>query len=361
MIYIIISNVGMAIMMIFLYFRYSRFRLTSSSEIKELRQKNEAQAEELRNADSKILSSTKNDTEKVESLLREVTELRKEKENEIKLRLGAEKQIELTLQKTNEIERRMNDWRIMQDAVMRDSKDAIMKVGNDLYKKLSDNYKIEVETNKNLIGKVSKNITDFMEKISAMQHAPAAAAHQAAKPAAPAAAHKEAAPAAPKMQEIQVADPSKKLIADLVETAKASGRMANKDYFLPGNFDEQKAKLMLCEFAFLSGKTLDIIDFKASRYFAEHEQLKVKNKVGADMILRQKLDKYFAYLENPKYRESIMKVMSSTKAKFEKTAIVIALRSKADLQVIKEIRYFEKAHKMGFEVMDFDGVNNIVL
>jgi hypothetical protein len=349
MIYIIISNVGMAVMMMILYLRYSRFRLSSAAKIRELQKKFDTEFEGKRSVENQLAQINKAASDKVESLLREVDELRKEKESEIKLRFGAEKQIELALKKTEEIEKRMQDWRVVQDAVMQDSKNAIVKVGNDLYKKLSDNYKTEVETNKNLLGRVSKNISEFFDKFGEkvvgvkkdtdVKTTPHNSVHT----------------------EIHVEDPAKKLIVDLVETMKASGHLVNKNYFLPANFDEHKAKLLLCEVAFIRSEKLYLIDFKVCRYLAEFNQLKVKNQSAADDHLKQKLEKYFSYLSNPKYRESILKVMATTTAKFEKNIITIIIPTKADLQVIKEVGYYDKFKKIEFEIMDFDGVNNLVL
>lgn len=350
MIYIIISNVGMAIMMLILYVRYSRFRLSSAAKIRELQKKFDAEFEEKRNIENQLAKISKADGEKVESLLREIDELRKEKEGEIKLRFGAEKQIELALKKTEEIEKRMQDWRVVQDAVMQDSKNAIVKVGNDLYKKLSDNYKTEVETNKNLLGRVSKNISEFFDKFGEKVVGTKKDADV-----------KTAAPHDSTHVEIHAEDPAKKLITDLVGTMNASGHLVNKNYFLPANFDEHKAKLLLCEVAFIRSEKLYLIDFKACRYLAEFNQLKVKNKSVADDHLKQKLEKYFAYLSNPKYRESILKVMATTAAKFEKNIITIILPTKADLQVMKEVGYYDKFQKIEIEIMDFDGVNNLVL
>ena len=335
-------------MMIILYFRYSHFRLSSTAEIKKLRAKCDEQSAALRVADQKLVEETKTDLQKIQTLMDEVSELRKDKENEIKLRLNAEKQIELTLQKMQSLEKRMEDWKVVQDAVMRDSKDAIVKLGNDLFKKLNDSYKQEVETNRNLIGRVSKTVTDFFDNFKT----PAKTAPEIAKSATPEVAEAEA----PKVE-----NKTKELVADLVETMKASGHLANKDYFLPTNFDENKAKLMLCEIAFAKNQILYIVDFKACAYLAEFDQLKNSNKTAAQNQLKQRLDKYFNYLGDPKYRGSIDKAMSTTKVNFSKALVVIALPSSVELQAIKEINYRDKAQKLGLEFMDLDAINNVIL
>jgi hypothetical protein len=346
MIYIIISNVGLAIMMLLVYFRYSHFRISTAIEIKKLRQECLKLKEEVKEDENKIFETTKFDAQKIEDLLREIDELRKEKEIEIKLRLNAEKQIDITLEKMRSLEKTMQDWSLMQDAVMKDSKEAILKVGNDLYRKLSDNYQQEVEINKNLIGRVSKNFSEFFEKFS-----------------------KNDINSKPETKHLSnqhnFSDSedviSRQLISDLVETMKAGGRAVNKDYFLPSNFDDRKANLMLCEIVFIDSEILNILDFKACRYLAEYNKIKEKNVDEAVKYLQQKLDKYFAYLSNLKYRDSILKVMSYTKVKFSKAFIKIIVPSSADLKILKDLHYYEKARQIGLEVLDYDGVNDLVL
>jgi hypothetical protein len=334
-------------MMIIVYLRYSRFRLKTSAEIKGLRQKLDKEVGERRDVENRLLTEKKTDSDKIEKLLQEVTDLRKEKEGEIRLRIEAEKQIELALHKTDEVQKRMKDWSVVQDAVMRDCKDSIVKIGNDLYKKLHDSYKNEVETNKNLLGRVSKNITDFFEKISAAQKTES---------------HIKSVTASPTKTEgsdISTNATIKKMVADLSATMKANGLLVNKSYFLPANFDTQKAKMLLCEVAFIVLEELYMFDFKACAYFEEYHAN--KDKAAASELLKQRLDKYISYIGNARYRDSILKVMATTKAKFEKNTIVVALSSKADLQLLKEIGYYNKLHKVTPQIMDFDGVNNLVL
>ena len=128
MIYIIISNVGLAIMMILVYGRYSRFRIISSGEIKNLKSKLTKEIEERKSVEEKLTQLTKVDGDKIAELIRVSDDLRREKEGEIKIRVEAEKQIEITLQKTEEVQKRIQDWRLIQDATMKDSKDAIVKI-----------------------------------------------------------------------------------------------------------------------------------------------------------------------------------------------------------------------------------------
>lgn len=347
MIYIIISNVGMALMMIFVYYRYTRCRIENAAEVKNMQQKIEKISQELKESEHKLLIETKTDGDKIQKLLTEIDELRKEKENEVKLRLNAEKQIELTIQKTHDLERMIDDWQIMQDAVISDCKDAMFKIGNDLYKKLNETYKQETETNKNLVGKLSKNITEIFDKLNPVESAP----KQAPK-------HVDAAHS---QHQSHLDDHTKTLISQLVETMKTAGKLSNKDFFLPANFDEQRAKLMLCELAYNNAGTLYLIDFKSCRYIDEYEALKTKNDAAATQNLKQKIERYIAYLSNPKYRDSIIKALSHSHIKIEKIIIVGLVPLAEEAKLLKALGYIDKAKKLGIEILDFNEVNNIVI
>lgn len=335
--YVIASNIGLAIMMLIVYIRYSKFRLSSAKEISELQKKVSQEVDQKKSIQERLLITTSSDGEKIEALLREIDELRKEKENEVKLRLDAQKQIDMAIQKTEEVEKRMHDWSMAQDAAMKDSKDAIIKVGNDLFKKLNDSYKNEIETNKNLLGRFSKNITDFIEKsvvaISKSKEKKSLAAVGVKK-----------SPAT-----------NSKLLPTLIKTMKANGWLAGKDYFTAENFDEQNAKIFFCDVAFVSLDKLYIIDFKASSYFEEYRFAK------DEAALKQKLDRYLDYLKNPKYLDSILKVMATADIKFEGKGIVIVIGSEDDVKTMKDLNYYDKARKIASEVLDINGVNNLVL
>ena len=84
-----------------------------------------------RTGDKNPSSASGADSKAVESLLFEIENLHKEKDEELKLRLEAEKQIELAIQKTSDVQQRIEDWKNLQEANLKDATDAIMKVGND--------------------------------------------------------------------------------------------------------------------------------------------------------------------------------------------------------------------------------------
>jgi len=354
MIFTIISNVGMALMMIFVYVKYRSFRISSVTEAKNLQEKIEKISQELRESEHRLLIETKTEGDKIQKLLLEIDELRKDKENEVKLRLNAEKQIELTLQKTHDLERMIDDWQLMQDAVMNDCKDAMFKIGNDLYKKLNDTYRQENETNKNMVGKLSKNIVDFFDKFNVAETAVNKAPKHIANTV-------HAANAPQQKHQSHLDEHTKKLISDLLETMNAAGKMSNKDYFLPANFDDHRAKLMLCELVFYDAENLYIIDFKACRYIDEYEARKAKNEGEARKNLQQKIERYIAYLSNAKYHESIFKALAASRIKIEKTTIIAVVPLADEVKLLKALGYEEKAAKLGIRLLDFNEVNNIII
>lgn len=359
MIYMLVSNFGLALMMLVIYIRYSHFKISSAKEIKGLRKKIDEVMAEEQEVENRLLKVTKDDGVKVEELLREIDELRKDKEIDIKIKSELEKQHALSLQKVEDIEKRMEEWKSVQDGVLKDSKDAMLKVGNDLYKKLNENHKLDIETNKNMIGKVVKVVSENLEKIVANSNA-----HEGSNSKKDSSESSEKVlvklPELPAVRDL-VADPSSEIISELILTMKASGHMVNRDYFVSKNFDETKAKMLLCEMVFLKDNKIYIFDFKACKYLAEYDQIKKEDKIAGEEILKKNLDQYINYLSDSKYRDSILKVMNATSAKFEKVEIVFAISSKEEMKILKETRYFEKARKAELEVSDLDAINNLIL
>lgn len=345
---------------IVIYIKYFQLKTTSTSDINSLHVRIEDESTEKKSLKEKLAMVPKDEAKKTEAFLQKINELIREREEEMRLRLNAEKQIELALQKTDEIQKRLQDWQSIQGAVMKDAKDSMSKVGEDLYGKLSGNYKAEVENGKKLVDSVSKNIADFFHKFS--EEKQKALASVAAMAASDASEKKLVSKQFySNVAKPNVEDATKKLIFNAVDVMNVSGQVVNKDYFLPGNLDDEKARLFFCELASIINKKLYIFDFKACRYFAEYEYSKVKDKPAAIAALQQKLDKYFSYLTNKKYCDSIVKIISPMTEKFEKNSITIVLPTKIELQVIKDINYYEKATKLGLEVMELNQVNDLFL
>ena len=328
--------------MIAIYFRYSHFRISSTIEIKKLHKKCDEQAAALNNANERLIAESQNDMQKIQDLVNKINALHQEKENEFQLRVSAEKQLEISIDKVRILEAHLNDLKTTQEAAIQNSKEALAKVGNDLFKKLNDR---ESEVNKNLIGRVSQTVAGFFENFS-KSNLNSNSNDDFDKF---------------RIESMNNKNKSLEVVTDIVETMKANGLLANRNYFLPNNFDENKTKLMLCELAFVNKEILYIVDAKACDYFVEFEQMKSGDKTNAENQLKQKLERYFNYLNNPKYRVSIDKVISTTSAKFNKIIIVIALPSSLEMRILREVNFYDRAQKFGFEIMDINRINNIVL
>ena len=374
--YIIISNVGMAVMMLLIYLRQTHIRLRSKKEIQKIKQVYENQISELKKAENTFdAEGLKIQASKVETLENQITDLKRDLDSEEKLRISAEKQIEIANKKMQELEKRIEDWSVIQDAIMSDSRESFVKVGNDLFKKLNDSYKQEVETNRNLIGRIAKLVEEQKNLITNMA---ITNAQNFLNPSINGNDNKKiiddqgsnqnnfqnnltAQPSYSSKNQIPDDTASKKLLEEIIETMKASGRLANKDYFTSSNLDLQRAKLMLCELLFVDENAIYIIDFKGIKYFNEYEKLSISSDIQAQNFLKEKLEKYLGYLSNPKYLESISRIFESLKIPKKRISIILALPSKKQLSILKDLQYFEKAKKLNIEVMDFDLIVNIVI
>ena len=386
--YIIISNIGLAVMMLVVFLRYSHFRLNYKKELENQKKIYDQQIAELKKTEVVVdTESLKAEIQKNENLTREMQEVERQRDSESKLRISAEKQIEATNKKMQELQKRIEDWSVIQDSILNDTRDTMVKIGNDLFKKLNDSYKQEALTNRNLIGRVSKTqdeqkeflnqfgqnvvqqISGFQKKISSSFVATNSLPNQGANNLSGVTSvnnNQNVSNSTQPQNNSAKADnlsdaKTKKLLEDIVETMKAAGRLSNKDYFLATNFDEQRSKLMLCELVFVGADRCYVMDFKAIKIFNEYEKLLPTNQQQAQDFLKDKFTKYLAYLANPKYIESIAKVLQSARVAKEKNAIILALSSKKEIGVIKDLGIYDQVKKFNIEVMDFDLIVNVVI
>ncbi len=359
MIYIIISNIGLALMMLILYFRYSHFRITSTFKIRDLEKRLNREITEKESLNIRLTSELKAETEQSKQLLRSIDEMHKEKEGEVRLRLEAEKQIELALQKTQEIQKRMSDWKNIQDAAMADAKHTITEVGADLFVKLSQNHKEETvesravidQTVKSVYGyldNISKNVESFKQKSDLVNEKLDKAVSSVGSTIA------KTAPA-------KIDSVSAKIITSIIENIKISGHEANKKYIASTTLDIEKTKMLLCDLIFLKDEAIYVFDFKSMRYFQEYDKAKVLNKELAIESLKQKLDKYIIYISNAKYSDAARKLAALLKIKFTGSKVVFVINSPSEIKILKEIKYFERIQKAGLEIFDVDAVNDLVL
>lgn len=374
MIYVIISNIGLALITIVMYIRYSHFRISSSLKIRELDKGLKAKKEEKKALEESLRAELKTENEQVKSLLREIEQSRKERQEEIKLRLTAEKQIEIANQKIIEVQNRVKDWQIVQSDTLKSSKEAIFKFGEEMLQKLSSTHKREndehrhfIEQNmqdlhKDIIG-VQNKVEEFREKISEIKIStiPQNVQNSSAVQNSFNQSQKVQNQQLPKSSAIELDEVAKKSLEDVISLIEVSGLKHFKDYLLSTKLDQNKAKYMLCDLVLIKEKTAYFIDFKADKYFKEYEKLSEDEKENSLPAFKQKIDKYLAYISNPKYKDLIEKLLKALKMDFTEIKIVFAVRNRDDLTVMKELKYFDKASKIQIEIFDVNGINDLVL
>jgi hypothetical protein len=342
MIYFIIGYIGVFALLILLYYRYNEFRVKSANDIITVSAKNELELNSLRESNNKYLQDMRAQLEKMNELLREVEELRKEKENESKLRLTTEKQVELAMQKTKDVEKRIEDWHDAQTAIMDDSIDTMLKIGNDLFKKMNESYKKENQDMRNLIGRMTQDVAVAVQKIS--QNYPSSSTKGG------------------NVNEVFL--PQDKLLQQevekVVELSHSLALVAGKNYFTAKNFDAKSLPLMLCEFALIKDRDYYLVDFKALRYFSEYEKVSKNDQKLALDTLKQRLDKYFVYLTNPKYLQSLQKILPDKNLAKKQAHLTIFVQG-AQIEIIKKLGYLEKARNLQIKVLDTNSINDILL
>jgi len=342
MIYFIIGYVGVFALLILLYYRYNEFRVKSANDINTVSAKNEIELSALRDSNDKYMQDMRLQLEKMNELLNEVAALRKEKENEGKLRLNMEKQVELTMQKTKDVEKRIEDWHDAQTAIMDDSINTMMKIGNDLFKKMNESYKKENQDMRNLIGRMTQDVGAAVQKIS--QNYPSSSTKSG------------------NVNEVFLAQNKlvQQEVEKVLELANSLALIAGKNYVTAKNFDEKTLPLMLCEFALIKDREYYLVDFKALRYFSEYEKISRNDQKLATETLKQRLDKYFAYLTNAKYLQSVQKILPD-KNLAKKQAHLVAFLHESQIEMIKKLGYLEKALNLQIKLVDPNSINDILL
>lgn len=345
MVYIIISNIGMAIMMLYIYFRYSHFRINSTKEIKDLRAKLDEQNTELRSFDAKLLSSVKGYQDRVEALLIEVGKVRQEKEKEMELRSDFEKKYEILNQKNKDYESVHNEITNAILNIVNDSHETAKNLGKDLYEKISDTYKKEAKENQSLISKINQNVSDFVAKFNSTQN-------QVIKEKEDYRFHE--------LFQTANSEVSKNLIIEVVNSIKNKGFAFGENLFMPTNFDEQKSKLMLCELAFIKNNKLFILDFKGTNYIFEYFASKAKNDKMSEENFNIKFKRYLTLLSNHRYYELINRVITSEKNNYSSYKIIILVPSKNEIKLLKDLQYYEMVQQLNFDIFDVEELNKII-
>ncbi len=337
--FIILGYIPLVVACAIFYIRLNSYQQAAENEIVELKTKLDDTLGKYATLQSQIIKDSKVDSGKIEFLLVEIEGLRKEKEEEVRLRLEAEKQIENALQKAGEIEKRMSDWKSLQDAIARDYKDEVARMNNELFKKVQEVYKMESESNKNFISAALRNIGDYLGSSNELQadDIKAFVDHDTGSTL------------------------TKHLLDELAQILQENGHTGGKDYFLPMHLAPQKSKLMLCEMFFVINQRLYIIDLKGYHYFEDYLQQKSRNNAEATQNLKSKLNYYIPYIGNLKYQESILKLVNNLHVKFKQVSVVFVVLEAAHIEIIEEMGYAPMiGEHNNLEVLTIDQISHLI-
>jgi hypothetical protein len=297
MIFVILSAITLIAVIAILHLENSRLKSFFLAETNNICNIVKYELGELK---KELEKSTKAHTP--DNLENEILALKQEKENESKLRIEAEKQADSAFIRLEEIEKRMNDWKLLQDGILKSAKDEMAKIAKEITKEF---------------GGFTKNNS------SASQ-----------------------------------AKPSSNLVASLIEAMNKNKFVEGKNYFLPSTFKDQP-KSMLCELAFIDENQLYILDFKSHSYFSEYSA--TTDKKAALEVLKQRLDKYFNYLGNQKYYDSISNLLLKTYPSLENGYVIMVAPNQNDVELIKKLNYDKKASNMAIDIAFLDEIKNLVL
>ena len=345
MIYIIVSNVGLIIMMIYIYFRYSHFRISSAKEIRDLREKNDKQSQELRDFDAKLLSSIKGYQDKVEALLIEVGKVRSEKEKEVEMRTTIEKKYEIINQKNSDFETIHDEITSAISNIVNDTHETAKNLSKDIQEKISHTLKEEAQESQKLIAKINQNVSDFVAKFNSAQN-------QVIR-------EKEDTKYLELFQNTN-GEIANNLINDVINLIKTHGFLPLENFISSNHIDANKAKLLLCEIAFVKNNQLFILDFKGTNYIFEFFASKAKNDKMADENFNIKYRRYLMLISNQKYYDIINQLLQSLGFNYSIAKINLIVPSKSEIKLLKDLQYYDKARQLNLDIIDIDDLSKIL-
>lgn len=328
----LIAIVILAATSLIFFFRYIHLKNSIDAEFNAYEDRLEAEKLKSRQLESQyqnqiqsLKTATTNETAVTsnnnnDALLAEIELLRKEKAEEFKLRLEAEKQVELALQKTSNVDQKIEDWKKLQESNLKDALNTITKVGNDLYEKLISNHKYETEETRHLlvsavedsIGRLNLSAPEtlhddhFVSDHNETNFAEEPATTNTVIDTPPQ-------PISPNFKN------NKNIRFDhdehhytIEEVLQSAGFEPGVNYYPHHYIPLEVRKSVPCEsFIILDENNCLIVDTKSLRFFKElYEEKNAKNP-DAMSNFKHKIDRYLSYLSNPKYQINIINYFSS--------------------------------------------------
>jgi hypothetical protein len=358
---VVASNIGLILITLTVYLRYSHFRISSANKIKELQNKfdesnkKNSELEVSRNKESQA------NIEKIQQLMNEISDLRKSYESSINIRHEFEKQLGVVNAKIEEKEQEIKVILQTQENIISSNKDAVAKMGQELFRRINEVNRQEIETSRNLMGKAIKVIGDYMEKINSnlltnqRKNSDTEQSIKSSKNQ-----HQnlilQQKTNSPEHHFHSIQHP---LTQDLVETIEASGYLANQNFFTPLTLNKDKALKMLCEVAFLKEGTLYSLDLKACQIFDNYNQQQSSEKINLHLVA--KFDKYLQHINNDSYKNSIKEAIAGINIKFNNFNKIVAVAKTEDLKILKNNKIYEKFINKDIKILTIDEINNLII
>jgi len=307
-------------------------------------------------SDLSLESEIKEDEVKFAALVEEIDQIRKEKEEEITLRLETEKEIQLALQKTEDVEQRIDDWKVIQEANMEDSVSAMRNIGHELLEELMLSHKNESENLRHSVEETVRNVYEYLEKIARQVqflNAHNVDGHKAVSAAIGIHYNQDA---------VNINQHSKNL-ENILKSAHCEPGI---DYFMRYKFSDEAKKSVLCEALFVvENDDLLIVDIRAIRFFVQYFAAVHKKDPAAKKTLKEKMDRYFSYLTNPKYRNNIVGYFAKQGIvkRDAQSSIIMLLPGSRDVKLFSSlgVKYQRALEEHDISVVSMREFSNLVL
>jgi hypothetical protein len=261
-------------------------------------------------------------------LLLKIENLHQEKEKESQLRLQAEKQIELALQKTGEVEKKVEDWQAIQEANLKDATEAMAQISEDLYKKLEETYKTENDALIEQLDDSVRDIYDYLERITLHLKAisPNSQLDDENMDDAEDTKSDDSLHLNSKSSLPQLNNDFNKSLEDLLQSADLA---PGSDYFMKYDLPEVVRKSVPCDsFIVLSEESAIIVDLKSAKFFSDlflSKENDQDSKEDAEAKFKQQINRYLNYLTSLKYRSNIINYFSKKGAILPHAQYVIVI------------------------------------
>ena len=279
-------------------------------------------------------NQNQNNNPTIESLIAEINNLHDKNEQETQLRMEAEKKIALALQKTQNVEQRLEDWKMIQDANLKDAINAMIKIGDNLRQRLLKDIS-DLPNNKSNNNKSNNNKSN--NDRSYMQNHNINNSHNS-------------------KNNIKIYQD------DLEKMLKNKNFLPRKNYFINSMIDPKYAKSVPCEaFIILDQENCLIIDFKSLKIFEALGHNKIAlGEEKAYKIFQEKIEQYINYLTNPKYKSNELSYFAKNKVITQnaQSVFLMFISKMADIEELKKLdeEYLQKLENNNIYLYDLQNI-----